>query len=257
MHSSKILKDEQVENVVFDFNPQKFPVVVPEQANDFMQAEGQRQDSGFKLNELISGQIGLAENEHKRIEEKLEALALEKLKEVQEKAYKEAYDVGLEEGRQHAYESVQLELREKLKSLEELIESISNLKKDLVVKNERSLVELVGFIANRLALQHIENDEEAIVNIITAAVEDSQDEERILVKVSEKDFQFLDENAEEMKKKISAMKKIKLEVGEEIKPGGCIVETNYGVVDASVEQRLEKLWDILKEKVPVVKEQAG
>ena len=86
MHSSKVLKDQDAENVAFDFKPEKFPVAVPEVASDFLRAEGDREDSGFKLNPLISGQIGVSATESKRLEAKVEKQALEKLKEVQEQA---------------------------------------------------------------------------------------------------------------------------------------------------------------------------
>lgn len=38
-----------------------------------------------------------------------------------------------------------------------------------------------------------------------------------------------------------------------IKSGGCVIETNYGEIDAQVEQRLEQLWASINPALPKVK----
>ena len=56
-----------------------------------------------------------------------------------------------------------------------------------------------------------------------------------------------------LKNQFDFLKKISLEPNKNINAGGCIVQTNYGEVDSRIDQRLEKLWDNLKEALPKVK----
>ena len=133
--NSKILKLDEASKIAFDFNPQKFPVSVPQEAQSFTRKDGSDSSeegqaevpnrSNFKLNELIAGQIGVSETEKKETEAKVDALAVEKVKAVQEEAYKEAYEIGLEEGRQKAFEETKASLEERIESLDQLIKKIT------------------------------------------------------------------------------------------------------------------------------------
>ncbi|MCB0357040.1 MAG: hypothetical protein KDD40_08540, partial [Bdellovibrionales bacterium] len=37
--------------------------------------------------------------------------------------------------------------------------------------------------------------------------------------------------------------------------GGCILETNYGAIDARIEERLEKVWKAIEDKMPRINEE--
>ena len=50
------------------------------------------------------------------------------------------------------------------------------------------------------------------------------------------------------------MKKVKLDPVENMSPGGCIITTNYGQIDARFEERVSKLWEGIEENLPRVKE---
>ena len=60
-----------------------------------------------------------------------------------------------------------------------------------------------------------------------------------------------------MKRIFEFLKKIRLEGVEGISEGGCIVETNYGQIDARFEQRVEKLWEAVSESIHRVKPRIG
>lgn len=256
MPSFRVLKEEHANDVAFDFEPKKFPVEIPEVASDFTK-EGALESTTFKLNELVSEQIGIAENEKERLEEKVDALAVEKLKEVQEQAYKEAYELGLSEGRQKAFDETNAELTDKLESLNQLISKITNLKKDLVAFNEGHIVKTLCALASKIAFREITENEETIIPVISSIMESAHTEERLKIRVSEKDFEFIARVEDELKKKIENFETIKFEKDESVNPGGCIVEGNYGVIDASIEQRVQKIWDLFAEKTPKVKDQVS
>ena len=53
------------------------------------------------------------------------------------------------------------------------------------------------------------------------------------------------------------LKNVKLQAAPNIQPGGCIVETNYGVIDARIAERTSKLWDEISQTLPKVKSKVG
>lgn len=258
---SKILKEVDAVHSALNFNPQKFPVEVPTSAEDFMKdslaTASQGRNAAFKMNELIADQIGVAEREQKKIDEKVEQLAIEKFKEAEEKAYKEAYELGEFEGKKDAFEQSQAELEARLDALGQMIESIGGMKKELYSYNESHLIQMVVHLASKIAMQEITTEKEAILPIIEKSIEHSQAEEKVTVKVSNSDYEFLLGLPSEIIDKYEFFKKSKLEPDDEIQPGGCIVETNYGTVDSTIEQRLERLWASMNRQIPAVKDQVG
>lgn len=249
--AKSILSKEKAEKTVLEFVPVRFDLGTPEQALNYI-AEKKR-GSDFRMNEAIRIQTGIDLVEQSTEEEKIEAAALEKLKEIQEGAYKQAYDLGLEEGRKEAFSKVSSEIFERMETLDQLLVGIKELKTQMASFNESHLVQLVFHMAARLAKTKLENNNEAMVEILKDAVGLAQDEENITVRVSQSQFEFLEELKKETGREFEFIKKIRFEPGPDVADGGCIVETNYGEVDARIEQRVQQLWSVLSENMPKVK----
>lgn len=249
LFSRQILSQEEAENVAIDFKPQKFPMGIPEPAQDFNRLQ-EAQPSAFKMNEIILERTGVAEKLRVEREYLAETKALEKLKELEEAAYKEAYSLGMDEGRKEAFAKHETDILLGIENLTKLIASIKELKSELVIYNEAHIVKLLYYMASRLAMNSITEDKEAVVPVLRTVLESSQDEEELTIKVSPEDFEFLNEAVEILKAKIPALNAARIEKAESIKRGGCIVETNYGQVDATIEERLGRLWETVKNTAP-------
>lgn len=247
-----ILPKELAEQTVLEFVPVRFDLGTPEQAMQYL-AEKKR-GSDFVMNDAVKIQTGVDQVEFTDNEEKVEAVALEKLKEIQESAYAEAYSLGQEQGRKHAFEAVSREISEKMEEIDSLMVTMKNLKKEMVTYNEAHLIKLTFQMAARLAKTSLEGNNDAMVEILRNAVSLSQDEENIRVQVSPSQFEFLETLKSETGREFEFIKRIRFEKSEEISDGGCIVETNYGEVDARIEQRVEQLWATLSENIPKVKD---
>lgn len=249
-----VLKKSEADRIALDFHPRKFPQELPEQAKTFVaQSQGTSVHGSFRLNTLIAEKTGIAGFEKNMNLEAVERAALEKLKTLEEAAYKEAYALGLEEGKKEALRIHQEELSEQISHLDQIINSMQELKKDLVQFNEAHIIKLIYYMAERLAMKEIEQNTESILPVLKSIVENSQAEEQLTVKLSPEDFKFLNEAQDKIGKGFEFLTRAKLEATAEIKPGGCIVETNYGVVDATLEERLSKLWGAIEESIPKIK----
>ena len=64
------------------------------------------------------------------------------------------------------------------------------------------------------------------------------------------DFTFIEGLKEKLDKEFDNVKRLKFEASEDVSNGGCVVETNFGDVNATLEQRLERLWGQLNDKLP-------
>lgn len=253
-YNKKYLSKEEAEKAVFDFIPKKFPLIVPETASSFVTLQKQN-NSDFKISELVAQQSGVAEINRKQIELQVESEALEKLKEVEERAYHEAHELGLIEGTEKAYQEYKEEIKKYIENMDQLLKHFEEIKVQLVEQSEVQIVKLLQLIAEKISMTHIESHPEVILDVIHKVIEETQTNEEVILKLSVDDYMFIEGSREKLGKKLDFLKRVKMEAVDEIKKGGCILETRYGAIDATVEQRFEKVWQAITNKMPRVKKE--
>jgi flagellar biosynthesis/type III secretory pathway protein FliH len=128
-----------------------------------------------------------------------------------------------------------------------LIDEIKNIKTDLMKSNEKQIVQLCFYMAKRLLMKEIDTDEEYIKTLLKKTLEMAQTDEEITIRVSTKDKVWLEQYKDTIFKELNLDEGTRIEEEKTIQPGGVVIETNFGVIDAQVEQRLEKLETILKD----------
>lgn len=249
--SKNILKKDSNERKVLEFNPQKFDLGTPLQALEYLNEK--KEGSDFRMNDVIRTQTGVEQLEEKSEEERIDEKTLEKLQVVQEGAYAEAYKLGLDEGRQSAFEKASIEIERRLKDFDEVLNSMMNLKTEMAGHNEAGLIRLLYHIASRVAMAELDQNNQAIVEVLRQAVQVAQGEEKIHVQVAPSQYEFLEEMKKQMGREFDFLKNMKFEPKPGVRSGGCVIETNYGEIDARVEQRLEQIWSSIAPSLPKVK----
>lgn len=248
---SKPIRFSETSAKVMAFEPPIFELGIPKVALDT--AERQQAGSRFRLSELTRQQTGLHDLEKAKFEELVESRAAERLKEIQEAAYREAFELGMLEGRQEAFQQNEVIIKEKLTHLDLLMVSFERLKLEMVEFNEAHLVQLAFHIAQRLAGHEISVTPEATLNLLRQAVEVAQSEEELTVLVSPDQLAFLEELKTRTGRELEFMKKLKFEPDPTVSHGGCVIRNNYGEIDSRIEERVAKLWETLKESLINVK----
>ncbi len=251
--SKAVLKSDMVPKKVLEYVPPKLEMGTPEQAQSYL--EGRRAKANdFRMSDVIRVQTGVEKIEASNVEEDVERKVLERLQQVQENAYQEAYQLGLDEGRHEAFERTSKEINSRLNEMDQLFSSIRNLKKDLIDHNETHVVQLAFHMAKRLAHVEIQSDPKVVTEVIRDAIEKAQADEEVTVQVSPSQVEFLETLKAETGRDFEFLKQVKLEPIEGITPGGCVIETNYGEIDARFEERVSKLWETVSESLLRVKE---
>lgn len=249
--SKSILKKAEASAQVLEYSPTQFQLGTPVQALNYIEAK--KLGSDFRLSDVVRQQTGVEELELQTDEQRIEDRALEKLKTIQESAYSEGYSLGRDEGQKKAFETYSQEITDRLNEMKNLIDAFGNMKKELISHNEAHIVQLLFHLSSKLAQTQLEFDTEPLLNTIKSALSLAQEEENVVIHVSTKQIEFLEKLKSEAKVEFDFLEKVKIIANESISPGGCIVETNYGEVDAQIEQRVEMLWTHLKENMPRVK----
>jgi flagellar assembly protein FliH len=249
---SNIIKNiDEDKKGVLNYDAKKIDMEMPKSARQFV-SEQQPAEPGseFQINELVSKQAGIFQNEKKKLEQEIDDKVIEKLKSIQEKAYKEAYELGLEEGRKIAFEANQEEINIHMTEMTNLFDSLKTMKKDILNQNESVFIDMIYFIAEKVVLEHVQKSETTTMEIIKQVVDSLDVKEDISVRLNDQDFAIIQKLMGPKSKDAEIFKKLKFYPAPEIKKGGAVFETNHGLVDATLEERIEKLWTLLNQTKP-------
>ncbi len=241
-----VLSRGDVSQVVMGFQPQEFARVTSPVAQQMFDI--QVRGSDFQVSDATSLKAGLDTIERQSLDQKVDVLVLERLKEVQEKAYHEAYQLGLEQGQTKAFNEAEINFKQKIDHLDEFLGSIENLSSEILRQNEETILKLMLTMASRIAYREISQSPDMILGVLKETLGQIENEEQITVRVNPKDCEFLISVRETFAKEF--FKKAKFEADERIHVGGCTIETFHGMTDATVEERVAKLWQSTLAKLP-------
>jgi flagellar assembly protein FliH len=248
----KILPKEQSLDVcVLEYDPQNIVLDIPDSK------EKMEEDSAtakFKLDELLAEQTGLASKERAAIEKAIEEGVLRRLQEVQEKAYEEAHSLGMEEGRTEGEKKFAEEVNNQLKKLSEMLRSLESLKKDLITQNESLIVELAFHLGRTIAMDHIETNPDRILPVLSKIMDALQADDEVRIRLAEEDVKDIEKLQAYMHEEFENLQKVKFVGDPNMAVGGCIVESAFGQIDASIEERVQRLWQTMKETRPKIED---
>ncbi|HSI82144.1 MAG TPA: HrpE/YscL family type III secretion apparatus protein [Candidatus Methylacidiphilales bacterium] len=156
-----------------------------------------------------------------------ERLRAEAIK-VFESEKKRGYEAGLDEGREQIATQLMETAMDSVTNMAAMEERIV----DVVV---RSLKKILGDMDNR----------EVVVKVVQRALEMVRNQKQVLLRVSPGDVTSVQERLDELMRRFPAIDVIDVKADSRLKAGGCILETDVGMVEASVDVQVEAIKNAL------------
>ncbi|MCC7202993.1 MAG: hypothetical protein IT393_10080 [Nitrospirae bacterium] len=150
-----------------------------------------------------------------------------------------AYNSGLEDGLNKGRMMILKEIGTELKIMKGLIEGAEKLKDELYRKIENDVVDISVMIARKIIGAAVEQDRELVVNIAKEAIKRASDREVLRIRVAPVDYDTLNKKRSELLQCIDGIKSLIFEADESVQPGGCLIETNQGDIDARIDSQIK------------------
>jgi flagellar assembly protein FliH len=249
MRLCRVIPSYQTEESTIPFTP---PIISDEVKVETSADILESFDSAFVLDKTQEQVAGIDKIYKNRIDTIVQKAVLERLKQVQEEAYKKGFDLGRQEGRVEAIREASTQIESDIRSFGELILNLQSQYQQLAKLNEGRLVELVFKIASRLAAKTLEYDTQAITEVVRQAVESVSSQDKVTIQIHPSLIQFFEELKTHSGREYDFLKSVDMEPNESISIGGCVVRTQFGEIDAQFETRMENLWQSLKHVIPQV-----
>ncbi len=174
----------------------------------------------------------------------VESMLDKREKDSYEKGSDEGYAKGFAEGVQKAHDDAIASVEQRAKLLEELLRELEVIKSRIMTNSQEDIVKLAMVIASKIIHREVKGSE-AVVDNVREAIDMASDKHSIRIKLNPADIPVVDSHRGEFLETIKSLERIELIEDDEIIPGGCIVETTEGSVDARLDRQMEEIRKML------------
>ena len=147
-----------------------------------------------------------------------------------------AYRAGFAEGEKAGQAATLEQLAPYLDHFRKLTRELARLREIHLKAIEPEVLSLAVEIARKIVHDEIEANPEVIGHVARAAIRDTVDRARVTIRVAPRDHAFLARFRPDLLR-IEGVKEVVIEEDERIEPGGCLVETESGQVDARIDSQ--------------------
>lgn len=175
---------------------------------------------------------------------------------IRKDANNEGYAVGRKEGFQAGENNAREVFAPFLESLQEIIQELTSLRKRMYVKMEREMVEMIVELTKKIIRFEMSEREDSVKDIIRLAVKSVLDRETMVIKVHPEDKTYAESYRPELLKVFRDAKNISFVAHPGVPRGGCIVDSNFGRVEAHLDSLNEQIDKILRLAPPPEEEPA-
>lgn len=195
-----------------------------------------------------------AESEAQRIVSEAEA----KAKEILERARQDASDImdntsreGFENGRQEGYKSGEEEVKRLIERTHKIYESVMASREDILSSTEQQIVELVILMARKVVKVISENQKSVVIANILQALKKVKGRGNVNIHVNLEDVKLTTQHTQDFIKQIENVQGVTVLEDSSVEKGGCIIETDFGSIDARISSQLTELEQKILEIAPV------
>ena len=161
----------------------------------------------------------------------------EKLRQAKQESYDQGFAAGVNKGKTLQKE----EAGRAITAVNDLMNQLTGLRQGIVEKAEQQILHLAIAIAEKVIHQEVRQDGTVVASVLREAVKSVADRDGMKVHLNPQDFHYIMEIKDEILKEMDGVKNIVFEEDPGIKPGGVMVETLFGEVDARLEQQFQEI----------------
>ena len=156
----------------------------------------------------------------------------------------------VEEGRARAVKIYEEPLLAALTALTAARMALENASSAAAAGAEKELVRLVMRVAEKVIRRKLEGDEDEVFLMISRAIQAVPKGKTLLIRVNEKDYESIQKAGAAIPTAAKLAGTLSLEVSREVEPGGCVIITEAGAVNANPSRQLELLEEALLKEAP-------
>jgi flagellar assembly protein FliH len=195
-----------------------------------------------------------AEDEAKRIVEDAKQKAEELEAEIQgkvDKVEKEAFGKGHAEGREEGFQEGRQEVERLVDTLQKIISAAIDKRNEIIQESETQVINLVLLISKKVIKVISENQRNVVINNVVQSLRKLKSRGDVVIRVNLADVELTSEHINDFMKMVENVKSVTVLEDSSVDRGGCIIETDFGQIDARISSQLHEIEEKIIELAPI------
>lgn len=203
-----------------------------------------------QANEIKDSAEAKARDIESSTEARIKAMMAETEKKVSD-IERDAYQRGLDSGRTEGYEAGKVEAMRLVDRLHTIIAKIIERRSEIIEESEAQLVGLVLSISRKIVKVLTENQKNVVINNVLQALRKLKNKSDVAIRVNLEDLKVTSDHIKEIVGKIERVGNVSVMEDSSVDPGGCIIETDFGEIDARISSQFKEIEDKILEVTPI------
>jgi flagellar assembly protein FliH len=225
-------------------------------------AEAERIIAGAREDAASEKESGISEGEDLKKAAALEAERLiaeagEKIQKLEEESHlalenekRETLEAGRKAGYEEGYAQGNAEAERLIKRTQTVLERAQDKRGEILEETEQEIVDLVLLLARKVVKAITENQRNVILQNVVQALRKLKTRGNVIIRVNIADLKLTTEHTKNF---IQMMEGANVQVVEDstVDSGGCVIETDFGEIDARISSQLAELESKVLEASPI------
>ncbi|WP_296022859.1 flagellar assembly protein FliH [Treponema sp. UBA7570] len=195
-----------------------------------------------------------AENEAQKIiaDAKEQANQIQAKSEIEKDEIKRnSYEEGLKEGKKDGYDSGKEEVSRLIDRSHKILEAVMNRREQILNETEEQIIQLVLLMTRKVVKVMSENQKSVVMANVLSALKKVKARGDVTIRVNLEDVKLTTEHIKDFTEQVESVKGITVVEDSSVEKGGCIVETDFGAIDARISSQLSELENKILEISPM------
>jgi flagellar assembly protein FliH len=164
---------------------------------------------------------------------------------------KEALDKGRDEGREDGFAEGKAEVDRLIERTQVVLQRAQDKRGEILKETEKQIVDLVLLITRKVIKVISENQKNIIISNVIEALRKVRAKGNVIIRVNLADLALATEHKQEFINLMEGVQSIQIMEDGSVDKGGCIIETDFGEIDARISSQLAELESKILEISPM------
>lgn len=168
-----------------------------------------------------------------------------------EQVKKAAYDEGFAAGQEAGFKTGTDEINRLIERTHKILEGVMLRREEILNETEQQIVDLVILMSKKVVKIISENQKSVVMANVLQALKKVKGRGDVTIRVNLADVKLTTEHIQDFIKQVENVKGIQVIEDSTVDKGGCIVETDFGAIDARIQSQLSELETKILEISPI------
>ena len=164
---------------------------------------------------------------------------------------KDAEERGRIAGREVGFTEGKEEVARLVERTQTILERAQDKRAEILAETEQQIIDLVLLISRKVIKIISENQRNVVISNVVQALRKVKGRGNILIKVNMLDVKLTTEHKKEFIDMVEGAKSVQIVEDTTVDPGGCVIETDFGEIDARISSQLAELEQKILEISPI------